>query len=177
MPVVTVRSDHLYDRLKGGLITTMEFLIRKARIGEIKQIHSMIKQFSETGKILPRSLSELYDQLRDFFVCLDRENDADLFGMCAMHICWEDIAEIRSLAVLGEYRHQGIGAKLVEACLSEAVTLGIYKVFVLTYSVPFFQKFGFVEIDKSVLPHKVWTDCVKCVRFPDCDETAMLLTI
>jgi amino-acid N-acetyltransferase len=155
----------------------MDYLIRKARIEEGKRIHSLIKEFSQTGNILPRSLSELYDQLRDFFVCLDKEDETRLIGICAMHICWEDIAEIRSLAVLSEYRNQGIGARLVEACLSEAVTLGIYKVFVLTYDGPFFGKFGFQEIDKTVLPHKVWTDCLKCVKFPDCDETAMLLTI
>lgn len=155
----------------------MDSLIRKARIGEIKQIHAMMKHYSESGTILPRSLSELYDQLRDFFVCLDKQDDAKVIGMCAMHICWEDIAEIRSLAVHQGYRRQRLGSKLVEACLSEAVTLGIYKIFVLTYSVPFFSTFGFEEIDKSILPHKVWTDCVKCVKFPDCDETAMLLTI
>ncbi len=137
----------------------------------------MIKEFSVTGEILPRSLSELYDQLRDFYVCLNKDDNSNLLGICAMHICWEDIAEIRSLAVLAEHRSRGIGARLVEACLSEAVTLGIYKVFVLTYSVPFFERFGFNEIDKSVLPHKVWTDCLKCVKFPECDETAMLLTI
>jgi amino-acid N-acetyltransferase len=156
----------------------MDFLIRKARIGDVKWIHSMMKRFAEQGEILPRSLSELYDHLRDFFVCIDEEKgSAKLLGTCAMHICWEDIAEIRSLAVLPEYQEKRIGTELVDACLSEAVTLGIYKLFVLTYEPKFFEKFGFSQIDKAMLPHKIWADCLKCVKFPDCDETAMIITL
>ena len=122
-------------------------------------------------------MSELYDQIRDFFVCVDEKNDAQLLGICAMHICWENIAEIRSLAVLPEYQRKKLGSKLVEECLSEAVMLGIYKIFVLTYKPNFFEKFGFKQVDKSVLPHKVWADCIKCVKFPDCNEIAMVLNL
>ena len=155
----------------------MDFFIRKAKIGDIKGVYSLINSFNEQGEILPRSLSELYDQIRDFFVCIDKGKESNLLGICAMHICWEDIAEIRSLAVLPEYQGRSLGAKLVEACLSEAVLLGIYKVFVLTYKPNFFEKFGFQEVDKSILPHKVWADCLKCVKFPDCHEIAMLLNL
>ena len=109
----------------------MKLLIRKARIADVKGIHSLLKMYGEKNELLPRSLSELYDQLRDFFVCEDREDESKLLGACAMHICWEDIAEIRSLAVWPEYQGKSIGTKLVDACLSEAVTLGIYKLFVL----------------------------------------------
>lgn len=155
----------------------MEILIRKARIADIKEIHGLIKMFTGEGQILPRSLSELYDHLRDYFVCLDGERNDKVLGTCAMHICWEDVAEIRSVAVHQEYQRRGIGAKLMDACLSEAITLGIYKIFVLTYKPEFFEKFGFKRIDKAILPHKIWADCLKCVRFPDCDEIAMLLTL
>ena len=155
----------------------MDFLIRKAKIEDVKKIHSLTKEYAERGVILPRSLSELYDQVRDFFVCLDEENGSKFSGACAMHICWEDIAEIRSLAVLPDYQGKRIGSKLVDACLSEAVTLGIYKLFVLTYQPRFFERFGFEQIDKAALPHKVWADCLKCVKFPDCDEIALLLTL
>ena len=155
----------------------MEILIRKARIADIKEIHGLIKMFTGEGQILPRSLSELYDHLRDYFVCLDGERSDKVLGTCAMHICWEDVAEIRSVAVHEEYQRRGIGAKLMDACLSEAITLGIYKIFVLTYKPEFFEKFGFKRIDKAILPHKIWADCLKCVRFPDCDEIAMLLTL
>ena len=155
----------------------MDFLIRKARIEDVKGIHFLIRKYAEQGEILPRSLSELYDHLRDFFVSVGEKSGSELLGTCAMHICWEDLAEIRSLAVLPNYQGRKIGTKLVDACLSEAVTLGIYKVFVLTYKLHFFEKFGFKRSDKAALPHKVWADCLKCVKFPDCDEIAMLLTL
>jgi len=155
----------------------MNLLIRKARIADIKGIHSLLKMYGEKNELLPRSLSELYDHLRDFFVCEDKENESRLVGACAMNICWEDIAEIRSLAVWPEYHGKSIGTKLVDACLSEAVTLGLYKVFVLTYRPGFFESFGFNRIDKSKLPHKIWADCLKCPKFPDCDEIAMLLSL
>ena len=155
----------------------MDFLIQKAKIKNIKGIYSLINRYTEFGEILPRSLSELYDQLRDFFVCLDGNQGSQLIGTCAMHICWEDIAEIRSLIVAPEYQGKKLGSKLVEACLSEAVVLGIYKIFVLTYKPKFFEKFGFKQVDKNVLPHKVWADCIKCVKFPDCHEIAMVLNL
>jgi len=155
----------------------MNFLIRKAKIKDVKEIYSLLNHYAEQGELLPRSLSELYDQLRDFFVAVEEKDGSKVLGTCAMHICWEDIAEIRSLTVLPNYQGNKLGSKLVEACLSEAVMLGIYKIFVLTYKPKFFEKFGFKRVDKSTLPHKVWADCVKCVKFPDCNEVAMILTI
>jgi amino-acid N-acetyltransferase len=94
-------------------------------------------------------------------------------GVCALHICWEDLAEIRSLVVREEERNKGIGLKLVKACLDESRVLGVKKVFALTYEPEFFGKLGFEKVDKAVLPHKIWTDCLKCFKFPDCDEEAM----
>ncbi|MBN2468118.1 MAG: N-acetyltransferase [Deltaproteobacteria bacterium] len=155
----------------------MKIRVRKARIADVKGIHALLTKYGKENQLLSRSLSELYDQLRDFFVCEDEEAQYKLLGMCAMHICWEDIAEIRSLAVWPEYQGKGIGSKLVDACLSEAVTIGIYKIFVLTYKPSFFERIGFEGIDKAELPHKVWADCLKCPKFPDCDEVALLLSL
>jgi len=146
-------------------------MIRKARLEDVKEIQRLIKQYSARGDILPRSLSELYDQLRDFFVFL---RNRKIVGICALHICWDDLAEIRSLAVQEEARNRGIGAKLVKACLEESKGLGVKRVFALTYQPEFFGKLGFKEVDKTILPHKIWSDCLKCVKFPDCDETAMV---
>ena len=147
-------------------------MLRKARVGDVRTIQGLIEASASQGEMLHRSLSEIYDQLRDFYVY---EGDRSLLGTCALHICWEDLAEIRSLTVLEEERQKGIGSKLVGACLREAKGLGIQRVFVLTYKPSFFQKFGFEIVDKATLPHKVWSDCLKCVKFPDCDETAMVL--
>jgi amino-acid N-acetyltransferase len=146
-------------------------MIRKARLSDVKGIQQLIKLFSTRGDILPRSLVELYDHLRDFYVFLQNRK---VVGICALHICWEDLAEIRSLAVEEKARRKGIGAKLVRACLKESKALGAKKVFALTYRADFFEKLGFSVVDKNILPHKIWADCLKCVKFPDCDEVAVV---
>ena len=145
-------------------------MIRKAKISDVKEIQQLIKLYSDRGRILPRSLSDLYDHLRDFFVYVRARK---VIGVCALHICWEDLAEIRSLVVREEERNKGIGLRLVKACLDESRVLGVKKVFALTYEPEFFGKLGFEKVDKAVLPHKIWTDCLKCFKFPDCDEEAM----
>jgi amino-acid N-acetyltransferase len=154
---------------------TKRYMIRKAKIGDIREIHRLLSAYSAEGSVLPRSLSELYDQLRDFFVYTDTSDT--VIGTCAMHICWDKIAEIRSLAVKDGYKGKGIGDKLVKECIKEAQQLEVEQIFVLTYATKFFRKFAFKKVDKAILPHKVWSDCMKCVKFPDCDEEAMLLKI
>ncbi len=149
-------------------------MIRKARIVDVRAIQGLIEGSASKGEMLHRSLSEIYDNIRDFYVF---QGNRSLLGTCALHICWEDLAEIRSLTVLEDERRKGIGSKLVKACLREAKQLGIRKVFALTYEPSFFQKFGFGIVDKATLPHKVWSDCLKCVKFPDCDEIAMTLQL
>jgi len=151
-------------------------MIRKAWVLDVKNIHKLLGTFSDRGEILPRSLSEIYDNLRDYCLFCD-EKQKTIIGTCAVHITWEDLAEIRSLAVKEEFTKRGIGRKLVEKCIAEARELGIHRVFVLTYKREFFEKMGFHLVDKSSLPHKIWADCLKCVKFPDCDETAMMKEI
>ena len=126
--------------------------------------------------MLPRSLSELYDNLRDFHVHMD-EDSSRVNGVCAMHICWEGLAEIRSLVVGQECQGKMIGTQLVRACLSESKILGVNEVFVLTYQPDFFKRLGFEVVDKSILPQKIWADCLKCMKFPDCDEIALILKL
>jgi len=146
-------------------------MIRKAKVDDVKEIQRLIKQYSTRGDILPRSLSELYDHLRDFFVFIKNRR---VLGISALHICWDDLAELRSLAVQEEIRNKGVGAKLVKACLEESKFLGAKRVFALTYQPEFFERVGFKRVDKTVLPHKIWTDCLRCVKFPDCDEVAVV---
>jgi len=149
-------------------------MIRKAKVGDVREIQGLIAGSASKGEMLHRSLSEIYDNLRDFYVF---QGDRSLLGICALHVCWEDLAEIRSLTVLEGEREKGIGAKLVKTCLREAKRLGIRRVFALTYESSFFQQLGFAVVDKASLPHKIWTDCLKCVKFPDCDEIAMMLLL
>ncbi|MFC1825769.1 N-acetyltransferase [Thermodesulfobacteriota bacterium] len=148
-------------------------MIRKATIKDIKVIHELLQEYGTKGELLPRPLSVLYDHVRDFCVYVDNKKGR-IVGCCALQFCWEDLAEIRSLAVQPEYQHQKIGSMLTEAVLEEAESFGVKKVFALTYRPGFFNRFGFLEIDRSELPLKIWADCIMCVKFPDCDETAMM---
>ncbi|TET94212.1 MAG: N-acetyltransferase [Desulfobacteraceae bacterium] len=152
-------------------------MLRKAIIQDVKSIHAILTNYADQDLLLPRSLSELYDHLRDFYVIENSEIKGSLLGVCTISISWEDLGEIRSLAVVEEDQKRGLGSKLVEACLSEAVEIGLTKVFVLTLIKGFFARFGFKEIEKSSLPHKIWADCLKCPKFPDCDEIAMILKL
>lgn len=148
-------------------------IIRKATIEDIKPIHAMLKHYGAKGELLARPLSRLYDHVRDFFVCEDPETK-QIVGCCALQFCWEDLAEIRSLAVAESHSGKNIGTQLLEAAFEEARLYKIMKLFTLTYRPDFFKKFGFIVIDKSELPIKIWADCIHCVKFPDCDETALL---
>jgi len=151
-------------------------MIRKANIKDIKAIHALLHQYGREGQLLPRPLSVLYDHVRDFSVYVDNK-DGGVLGCCALQFCWDDLAEIRSLAVHPENVGKGIGSKLVEHALSDAKSFGIQKVFALTYRPSFFKRFGFQQIDRSELPIKIWADCIVCIKFPDCDEIAMMKQI
>ncbi|AKG53954.1 N-acetylglutamate synthase [Dehalogenimonas sp. WBC-2] len=148
--------------------------IEKATIKDVIQIQKLVNSFAERGQMLARPLSEIYENIRDFFVI--RENNA-VVACAALHISWSDLAEVKSLAVEAEHRRRKLGTTLVKACLAEATALGISTVFCLTYQPEFFGTCGFKEVEKKELPHKVWGECYRCPKFPDCDESAMTLTI
>ncbi len=153
-------------------------MIRRARIDDIKAIYAILQHFASQELLLGRPLSSLYDQLRDFVVYEDPEQpEKGIIGAGALHVCWEDLAEIRSLAVVEGEQGKGIGRAMVQACLDDMTGLGVKRVFTLTYQPEFFAKMGFKKIDKSELPHKVWSDCINCPKFPDCNEEAMILEI
>lgn len=145
--------------------------VEKAKIKDIAQIHQLISYFAEKGEMLARPLSELYEDIRDFLVVRQGEQ---VIACVALHISWSDLAEIRSLAVAENSQNQGIGQQLIEACLTEAQALGILTVFCLTYKPAFFERFGFHQVDKMELPRKVWTECYRCPKFPNCDEVALI---
>ncbi|TGC09864.1 GNAT family N-acetyltransferase [Methanolobus halotolerans] len=149
-------------------------MIRKATVRDIPEIKIIIDYYARQEMMLQRSLSELYEFTRSFYVC---EIEDEIVGCCALQVSWEDMAEIMSFAVKQKHREQGIGTELVRSCINEAKELDINKVFTLTYAVPFFEKQGFDKIDKQQLPHKIWSGCIKCPKFPNCDEVAMLKNI
>jgi amino-acid N-acetyltransferase len=149
-------------------------VIRKARIQDVPQIQKLINLYATRDEMLPRSLNEIYENLRDYFVL---ESDGTIIGCGALHIDWEDLAEIKSVAVHPDNHRRGIGRAIVEKCIEEAKELGLKRVFALTYKPLFFAKLGFSDIDKSALPHKVWSECIRCPKFPDCRESAVMLVL
>jgi len=148
--------------------------VTKARIDDVPQMHKLINDFANRGDMLPRALSQIYENLRDYFVL--REGD-HVIGCAALHVNWQDLAEVRSLAVDERYQKEGLGATLVRACVDEARALGLPRIFSLTRQPGFFQKQGFLLVDRSQLPHKVWAECYYCPKFPDCDEVALMREI
>jgi amino-acid N-acetyltransferase len=149
-------------------------MIRKATFRDVKAIQSLVNSYADSGQMLPRTLNELYEHLRDFHVY---EDNGSIVGAAALHVSWEGLAEIRSLAVRQDRVRRGMGAELVRRCLAEAAELRVERVFVLTYRAGFFRNLGFCDVDKKELPHKIWTDCLNCVKFPDCDESALIFTV
>jgi amino-acid N-acetyltransferase len=146
-------------------------MIRKANMDDVKIIHKTLTGFGDEDLMIPRPLSQLYDHIRDFIVY---EISGEIAGFGALQFCWKDLAEIRSLAVQRKFHNMGIGSKIVEALINEAKDFGTKDLFTLTYQPDFFKRFSFSIVDKAELPLKIWQDCITCVKFPDCDETAMI---
>lgn len=150
----------------------MGLSLRKADIKDAKKIQRLIVHYAKQDLMLPRSLIEIYENIRDYLIV---SRKGEILGCCSLHICWEDLAEIKALAVDEKEKGKGIGKRLAKAALKEAKRLKVKKVFCLTYIPEFFRQFGFKKISRRKLPHKIWTECLKCPKFPNCDEQAMML--
>ena len=145
--------------------------VDRARVSDANSMHRLISHFADKGEVLPRALSEIYEDIRDYFVVRKKGR---VIACAALHVTWVDLAEIRSLAVDEQAQNQRVGSALVQACLEEAKELAIPRVFCLVRKPAFFEKHGFQLIDKAELPHKVWAECYRCPKFPDCDEVALI---
>lgn len=151
---------------------TSRSLVRRARVGDAVAIQRLVTVFAERDEMLHRSLGEIYENIRDFFVVEDEAGE--IVGCGALHVCWSHLAEIKSLAVAEAAQGRGHGRQLVHACIEEARELGLTTVFALTYRPEFFQRLGFRVVDKATLPHKVWNECIRCPKFPACGEIAVV---
>jgi len=152
----------------------MPAVVRIASLSDAPRLQKLINAYAGKGLMLPRSLHSLYEHVRDYLVA---EIDGRIVGCVALHVAWEDLVEVRSLAVAEEVTGQGIGTLLVQAALADARAMGARRVFALTFVEPFFVGLGFRAVDKADLPHKIWQECVHCIHFPDCDEVALILDI
>lgn len=148
---------------------------RKAKMADVESIHGLINNYANQGLMLARSRNMLYETIREFTVAVDETDQ--VVGAAALHIIWEDLAEVRALAMDEKYRGKGVGRALVNDLIEEAKELGIFRVFSLTYQQGFFEKVGFHVVTKEELPHKVWKECINCAKFPNCDEIAMVIDL
>ena len=148
--------------------------VEKARIIDAPEIHKLVNHFAAMDQMLPRPLSEVYENIRDYFMVQGGEK---MLGCGALHICWGDLVEVKAVAVTEGEQGKGVGKVLVEACIEEAKQLDVPEVFCLTYKPDFFSRFGFRQVDLMELPRKVWGECQRCPKYPDCDEIAMVLQL
>ena len=149
-------------------------MIREAKHQDAESIQNLIRIFSETGKVLFRSLDEIRENITDFQVY---EKNDQIIGVCSLKTGWDQLVELRSLGVDPRYSGQGLGTEMVQASIETALSTDCDTLFVLTYAVPMFERLGFHIVDKATLPHKVWNDCTACLHQENCDETAMILSL
>ncbi|MDD2568870.1 MAG: N-acetyltransferase [Clostridia bacterium] len=148
-------------------------IYRKAKIEDVPIIQQLINNYANRGLMLAKPLIAIYENLREYVIAED-EKTSQITGVGGLHILWDDLAEVRSLAVAEPYFKQGIGRELVHRLEADAKSLGLPQVFALTYQTDFFKKLGYTEIENKLLPQKVWMECINCPKFPDCDERAVL---
>ncbi|MBA3066492.1 N-acetyltransferase [bacterium] len=149
-------------------------MITRANVQDAKQVYEIIRKHAAKSVVLPRPLASIYEHIREFFVYRIKDR---ILGIVALHIVWEDMAEVRSLVVDSRHRKKGIGRKLIQQTLEEAAKLNVPNVFALTREEAFFKKAGFKRITKDKLPQKVWNDCINCPLFPDCDEVPVIFNL
>lgn len=148
------------------------FIYRKPTFADVDQMYDLIAGYAAQGFMLPKPYNVLYETLREFVVA---EADGKIVGIGALHLTWNELAEVRSMAVHPDFSRQGIGSAIVKKLLAEGRVVGVKKFFTLTYRPEFFKSLGFALTEKESLPHKIWKECIDCPKFANCDEIAMTL--
>ena len=148
-------------------------IYRKATFNDIESIFSLVNDYASDGIMLARSRNTLFETLRDMVVAVDEETK-EVVGVGGLHVVWDRMAEVRTMAISPAHTRRGIGAEIVKRLLEEGRALGVTMFFTLTYKPGFFQTLGFHTVTKETLPPKVWKDCIDCPKFPNCDEIALI---
>jgi amino-acid N-acetyltransferase len=165
-----------------------QIFIQKAQIRDVEEILELVNGFAASNLMLPRGPQYLFENIRDFVIASDRNvpvysmmgtrEELHLIVACgSLHVLWEDIAEIRALAIHPDYQHLGLGRKLVAFMKEEAKKLGIKRLFTFTLTEDFFQTLGFRRQNRVELPPKVWGECTRCPKYFKCDEIGMVLDL
>jgi amino-acid N-acetyltransferase len=163
-----------YQALKGLRSFVMSSRVEKATVGDVPKIYELLRSFSTHGLLLPRSYVNLYESLQTLHVARVDEEPGRLAGVGALQVAWEELAEVRSLAVPADLRGRGLGRALTMDLEKEARELGIKRMFVLTYVPDFFKKLGYHQVSLDTLPQKIWAVCFNCIHYPDCKEIALI---
>jgi amino-acid N-acetyltransferase len=158
------------------VVPDSDIIVRRATLADVEAMHALINGFATDGLMLAKSRRQLYENIRDFSVAEVQESGGALaFAGCgALHVIWGDLGEIRSLAVDQRFQDNGIGRRLAQVLMQDADSLKLPSIFTLTYQQAFFERLGFRLVDKALMPHKVWGECMDCPKFPNCDELAMI---
>jgi amino-acid N-acetyltransferase len=152
-----------------------DVIIRRATLADAPAIAELVNRYAGRGLMLPKSLVQVFESLREFVVAVDAEGH--VLGCGALRLMWHDLAEVRSLAVDEAAQGLGVGRRMVDALIDEARQMGLARVFALTYQQRFFEKLGFESCERDIFPQKVWADCRACPKRFCCDEIAMLLVL
>ena len=145
--------------------------IRPAKVQDVKQMHRIIEFYADNKEMLHRSLNSIYENIQEYVVA---EYKGKIIGCGALHVSWDNLAEVKALAVEKTYARQGIGTKIVKTLEQNALGLGIYTTFALSFNPEFFQRMGYEVISREVLPQKIWSECINCHLFPDCGEVPLI---
>ena len=149
--------------------------IRKAMLADVGQMYQIINQYAEKQIMLPKTHLQLYEFLRDYSVAADTTTAGSILGCGALHFYWENLAEIRAVAVSSGNARKGVGTMIVEGLMAEARQYHVEQIFVFTYMPKFFSRFGFIQVEHGTMPLKVYNECFHCPKFNTCDELAMVL--
>ena len=149
---------------------------RQAKFSDVEEIYGLISGYANQGIMLPKPHNVLYETIREFIVA-EEISEKKIIGAGALHLTWNELAEVRSMAVHPDYKRHGIGAEIVKKLLEDGKEVGVKKFFTLTYTPEFFQSLGFKTTTKESLPHKIWKECIECPKFPNCDEIAMIYLV
>ena len=150
------------------------FVYRKPTFADVDEIYELIAGYAAQGLMLPKPHSTLYETLREFVVA-EEIATKKIVGVGALHLTWNELAEVRSMAVHADFSRRGIGSEIVKKLLAEGRAVGVTEFFTLTYRPDFFKSLGFTVTTKESLPHKIWKECIECPKFPNCDEIAMTM--
>jgi len=153
----------------------MSYKIRKAILADSQSIQQLVQIYASKEKMLARSLQYIHEHIRDFHIAVNDENK--IIGVCSFVVSQRELAEAKSLAISNDYQKIGVASALLASGTKEIKKLGISKLFCLTYAPGFFEKNGFHQINKEKLPHKIWTECIHCPSFPNCNEIALIKSL